>query len=46
MDMALKLLDAVVKLLPDYIEGWNRRATLYYLQNDYHAFASRTSSRC
>ena len=35
MGVALKLLDAVVKLRPDYIEGWNRRATLYYLQNDY-----------
>ncbi len=29
MDVALKLLDAVVKLRPDYVEGWNRRATLY-----------------
>jgi tetratricopeptide (TPR) repeat protein len=35
MDVALKLLDAVVKLHPDYVEGWNRRATLFYLQNDY-----------
>ena len=35
MYVALKLLDAVVKLRPDYVEGWNRRATLYYLQNDY-----------
>lgn len=34
-DVALKLLDSVVKLRPDYIEGWNRRATLYYLKNDY-----------
>src|SRR3982074_1987481 len=34
-DVALKLLDAVVKLRPDYVEGWNRRATLHYLQNDY-----------
>lgn len=34
-DIALKLLDAVVKLRPDYVEAWNRRATLYYLQNDY-----------
>jgi tetratricopeptide (TPR) repeat protein len=25
----------VVKLRPDYIEAWNRRATLYYLRNDY-----------
>ncbi|MBI3701934.1 MAG: tetratricopeptide repeat protein [Afipia sp.] len=35
MDVALKLLDAVIKLRPDYIEAWNRRATLYYLKNDY-----------
>src|SRR3954466_934632 len=34
-EVALMLLDAVVKLRPDYIEGWNRRATLYYLKNDY-----------
>lgn len=39
-DVALKLLDAVVKLRPDYVEGWNRRATLYYLRNDYaHSLA-------
>jgi tetratricopeptide (TPR) repeat protein len=35
MDVALKLLDAVVKLRPEYVEAWNRRATLYYLRNDY-----------
>jgi len=35
MDVALKLLDAIIKLRPDYTEAWNRRATLYYLQNDY-----------
>ena len=35
IDVALKLLDAVIKLRPDYIEAWNRRATLYYLKNDY-----------
>jgi tetratricopeptide (TPR) repeat protein len=35
IDVALKLLDAVVKLRPDYIEAWNRRATLHYLKNDY-----------
>ena len=35
IDIAQKLLDAVVKLRPDYIEAWNRRATLYYLRNDY-----------
>jgi tetratricopeptide (TPR) repeat protein len=35
MDVALKLLDATIKLRPDYTEAWNRRATLYYLKNDY-----------
>jgi tetratricopeptide (TPR) repeat protein len=35
IDVALKLLDSVVKLRPDYVEAWNRRATLYYLKNDY-----------
>jgi tetratricopeptide (TPR) repeat protein len=40
IDVALKLLDAVVKLRPDYVEGWNRRATIYYLKNDYaHSLA-------
>ncbi|WP_455405896.1 tetratricopeptide repeat protein [Rhodopseudomonas parapalustris] len=34
-DVALKLLDAVLELKPDYVEGWNRRATIYYLQNEY-----------
>jgi tetratricopeptide (TPR) repeat protein len=34
-ELAIKLLDAIIKLRPDYVEAWNRRATLYYLQNDY-----------
>lgn len=34
-DVALKLLDAVLKLRPDYIEGWSRRATLHYMRDDY-----------
>ena len=39
-DVAIKLLDAIIKLRPDYIEAWNRRATLYYLKNDYmHSLA-------
>jgi tetratricopeptide (TPR) repeat protein len=38
--LAIKLLDAVVELRPDYAEGWNRRATVYYLQKDYsHSLA-------
>jgi len=35
IDVAIKLLNSVIKLRPDYIEAWNRRATLYYMQNDY-----------
>jgi tetratricopeptide (TPR) repeat protein len=35
VDIALKLLDSVIKLRPDYVEAWNRRATLYYLKSDY-----------
>jgi tetratricopeptide (TPR) repeat protein len=34
-DVALKLLDAVIKLRPDYVEAWNRRATVYYMKGDY-----------
>jgi tetratricopeptide (TPR) repeat protein len=35
MDLALELLNSIVKIKPDYIEGWNRRATLYYTKQDY-----------
>jgi tetratricopeptide (TPR) repeat protein len=35
LDLALKLLDAVVKIKPDYVEAWNRRATIYYMKKDY-----------
>jgi tetratricopeptide (TPR) repeat protein len=39
-DLAIKLLDAIVKIKPDYIEGWNRRATLYYMKKDFgHSLA-------
>jgi tetratricopeptide (TPR) repeat protein len=34
-ELALKLLDAVTELAPDFAEGWNRRAYVYYTQNDY-----------
>lgn len=33
-DLALKLLDAVTELAPDYPEGWNRRAYILYMEND------------
>ncbi len=33
--LALDLLDAVIRFKPDYAEGWNRRATVFYLQGAY-----------
>ena len=33
--LALDLLDVVVSLEPDFAEGWNRRATVFYLQKDF-----------
>jgi tetratricopeptide (TPR) repeat protein len=35
LDLAVKLLDAVVKLKPDYVEAWNRRATIHFMQKDF-----------
>ncbi len=35
IDLAMRLLDAIVKIKPDYVEGWNQRATLYYMKKDY-----------
>jgi len=34
-DLAIKLLDAIVTIKPDYVEAWNRRATLYYIKHEY-----------
>lgn len=33
--IALDLLDTVVALAPDYAEGWNRRATVHFMRDDY-----------
>jgi tetratricopeptide (TPR) repeat protein len=33
--LAIKLLDAVIRLKPEYVEGWNRRATLRFAEKDY-----------
>ena len=33
--LALRLLDAVIDLRPDYVEAWNRRATIYFSNKEY-----------
>ena len=33
--VALDILDQVVTLAPDYAEGWNRRATLFFAMKDF-----------
>jgi tetratricopeptide (TPR) repeat protein len=39
-DLAIRLLDAVIAIKPGYVEAWNRRATVYYLKQDYaHSLA-------
>jgi len=39
-DLAIKLLDAIIAIKPGYVEAWNRRATVFYLKQDYgHALA-------
>jgi tetratricopeptide (TPR) repeat protein len=34
-DLAIKLLDSIIELRPDYVEAWNRRATIYFMKKDY-----------
>ena len=34
-DAALKILHSVVVIAPDYTEGWNKRATVYFLMGRY-----------
>jgi tetratricopeptide (TPR) repeat protein len=34
-DLALELLNAIVVVAPNYVEAWNRRATIYYMKNDF-----------
>jgi tetratricopeptide (TPR) repeat protein len=35
LDLALELLDAIVEVKPDYVEAWNRRATIHFMKKDY-----------
>jgi tetratricopeptide (TPR) repeat protein len=34
-NLAIELLDAIVKIKPDYIEAWNRRATIRYMRKEF-----------
>jgi tetratricopeptide (TPR) repeat protein len=34
LDLAMQLLDHVVVLAPDFTEGWNRRAYVYFMRSD------------
>ena len=34
-DLAIKLLTAIIDIKPDYVEAWNRRATLYFHKREY-----------
>jgi tetratricopeptide (TPR) repeat protein len=35
LDLAVKLLDSIVVLRPDYVEAWNRRATVNFMRKEY-----------
>jgi tetratricopeptide (TPR) repeat protein len=35
LDLAIQLLDSVIEFKPEYIEGWDQRATVYYLKKDF-----------
>jgi tetratricopeptide (TPR) repeat protein len=34
-ELSLKLLDALLAFKPDYVEAWNRRATIFFAQKEY-----------
>jgi tetratricopeptide (TPR) repeat protein len=39
-DLAIRLLNAIIDIRPDFTEAWNRRATVYYTKKDFgHALA-------
>ena len=34
-DLAIKLLTAIIDIKPDYVEAWNRRATIHYMRKEF-----------
>jgi tetratricopeptide (TPR) repeat protein len=35
LELAIRLLDALVEIKPDYAEAWNRRATVFYMKKEF-----------
>jgi len=35
LDLGIKLLSAIIDIKPNYVEAWNRRATVYYMKKDF-----------
>ncbi len=35
IDLALKLLNSIIDIKPDFLEAWNRRATLHFMKKDF-----------
>ena len=35
LDLAIELLNGIVDIKPDYVEAWNRRATLFFMKKEY-----------
>jgi tetratricopeptide (TPR) repeat protein len=36
LDLALSLLNAIITIKPDYVEAWNRRATIHYMRKEFN----------
>lgn len=36
LDLAVRLLDSIIIIKPDYVEAWNRRATIHYMRKDFN----------
>jgi tetratricopeptide (TPR) repeat protein len=34
-ELAIKLLDSIVEIKPDYVEAWNQRATIHYMRKEF-----------